>query len=130
MALFLVLTCALWFVDAICTVLFASALGVVLSIPAALVLLSALGASSAVPLTPGQIGVYQWVASSVLASYGVAPEPAVLIAIGLQAISYVILLACGAVGVFQLGGPEILRVLAGLPAAAAGDAQEAGASHG
>jgi uncharacterized protein (TIRG00374 family) len=116
MVLFLALTCALWFVDAVCTVLVARALGVVLSIPAALVLLSALGASSAVPLTPGQIGVYQWVASSVLGSYGVAPEPAVLMAIGLQAMNYLVLLAWGAVGMFQLGGPEILRVLGGLPA--------------
>lgn len=117
MAMFLGLTCALWFVDAICTVLVARALGVVISIPAALVLLSALGASSAVPLTPGQIGVYQWVASSVLGSYGVAPEPAVLISIGLQAVNYLILLAWGAVGVLQLGGPEVLRVLSAAPEA-------------
>lgn len=117
MMLFLVLTCALWFVDAVCTVLVARALGVVLSIPAALVLLAALGASSAVPLTPGQIGVYQWVVASVLGSYGVAPEPAVLMAIGLQAMNYLVLLAWGTAGMFQLGGPGILRVLAGLPAA-------------
>ncbi len=93
------------------------ALGVVISIPAALVLLSAPGASSAVPLTPGQIGVCRWVASSVLGPHKVAPEPAVLIAIGLQAMNYLVLLAWGAAGVFQLGWPEILRVLAGLPAA-------------
>ncbi len=118
MAWFLVLTCILWLVDAIGTVLVARALGVELSVPAALVLLSALGASSAIPLTPGQIGVYQWVASSVLGSYGVPPEPAVLMAIGLQAMNYLVLLAWGMAGVFQLGGPEILRALAGLPALA------------
>jgi len=117
MATFLVLTCGLWFVDALSTVLVARALGVRISIPAALVLLSALGASSAVPLTPGQIGVYQWVASSVLGSYGVAPEPAVLISIGLQAVNYLILLAWGAVGVLQLGGPDVLRALAAVPEA-------------
>jgi uncharacterized protein (TIRG00374 family) len=129
MALFLVLTCALWFVDAVCTVLVARALGVVLSIPAALVLLSALGASSAVPLTPGQIGVFQWVASSVLGSYGVAPEPAVLIAIGLQAMNYLVLLAWGTAGVFQLGGPEVLRVLARLPRRAGDGVSDATAGH-
>jgi glycosyltransferase 2 family protein len=116
MALFLALTCALWFLDAVGVVLVARALGVVLSIPSALVVLSALGASSAVPLTPGQVGVFQWVASSVLGSYGVAPEPAVIIAIGLQATNYIVLLAWGTAGVFRLGGPEILRVLAGSPA--------------
>ena len=85
---------------------------------AALVLLSALGTSSAVPLTPGQIGVYQWVAGSVLGSYGVAPEPAVLISIGMQAINYLVLLGWGLAGVLRLGGPEVLRTLAGLPATA------------
>jgi uncharacterized protein (TIRG00374 family) len=123
MVVFLGLTCALWFADAVGTVLVAKALGVALSIPAALVLLSALGASSAVPLTPGQIGVFQWVASSVLGSYGVSPEPAVLIAIGLQAMNYLVLLAWGTAGVFRLGGPEILRVPAGLPSAAGEKAQ-------
>lgn len=111
MALFLALTCSLWFLDAVGVVLVARALGVVLSIPSALVVLSALGASSAVPLTPGQVGVFQWVASSVLGSYGVDPEPAVIIAIGLQAMNYVVLLAWGTAGVFRLGGPEVLRVL-------------------
>jgi uncharacterized protein (TIRG00374 family) len=111
MALFIGLTCALWFFDAVGTVLVARALGVELSLPAALVLLAALGASSAVPLTPGQIGVFQWVASSVLGSYGVPPEPAVLTAIALQAMNYLVLLAWGTVGVFRLGGPEILRLL-------------------
>lgn len=109
MALFLALTCSLWFFDAVGVVLVARAMGVVLSIPSALVVLSALGASSAVPLTPGQVGVFQWVASSVLGSYGVSPEPAVIIAIGLQATNYLVLLAWGTAGVFRLGGPEILR---------------------
>jgi len=118
--MFLALTCALWLVDAACTVLVARALGVVVSIPAALVLLSALGASSAIPLTPGQIGVYQWVASSVLGSYGVAPEPAVMIAIGLQAMNYLVLLAWGTAGVFRLGGPEVLRALGRLGQGAGG----------
>jgi uncharacterized protein (TIRG00374 family) len=129
-ALFLALTCALWFADAVGTVLVARALGVALSIPAALVLLSALGASSAVPLTPGQIGVFQWVASSVLGSYGVSPEPAVLIAIGLQAMNYLVLLAWGTAGVFQLGGPEILRVVARLPIVSSEKVPSRGADDG
>lgn len=113
---FLSLTCALWLVDAIGVILVSRALGAALSVPAALVLLGALGASSTVPITPGQIGVFQWVASSVLGSYGVAPEPAVLTAIALQAVNYLVLLAWGTIGVFQLGGPEILRVVTGMSA--------------
>lgn len=111
MAAFLAFTGALWLVDAVVTVLVAGALGVTLSMPAALVLLAALGMSSAIPLTPGQIGVFQWVAAGVLGSYGIPPEPAVVIGLGLQAINYLVLLAWGTVGVFRLGGPEILRGL-------------------
>ncbi len=112
MTWFLGLTCALWLVDALAVILVARALGTVLSIPAALVLLAALGASSTVPITPGQIGVFQWVASSVLGSYGAAPEPAVLISIALHAANYLVLLGWGSGGVFQFGSAEVLRVMA------------------
>lgn len=129
MAQFLLLTSILWLVDGATTMLVSRALGIPLPMTGALVLLAALGASSAVPLTPGQIGVYQWVASSVLASYGVAPEPAVVTSVALQAMNYLVLLAWGTVGVFKLGGPEILRGLGrrgqvaadGTPASTAGD---------
>jgi len=117
LAVFLVLTCCIWTVDAVTTVVAGAALGVHIPLLAAFVILAALGVSSAVPLTPGQVGVFQWVASSVLGSYAVPQEPAVLVAIALQGVNFLILLVWGMAGVFQLGGPEILRVLAGLPAA-------------
>lgn len=109
MAQFLGLTCALWFVDAVTIVLVAGALRVTVPIHGAIVLLSALGASSVIPITPGQIGVFQWVASSVLGSYGVPPEPAVLTSIGLQAVNYAIVLAWGTAGFIRLGWPAGMR---------------------
>jgi uncharacterized protein (TIRG00374 family) len=116
---YLALTVAIWFVDAGVTMMVARALGAPISLAAAFVLLAALGIASAVPLTPGQIGVFQWVAASVIVSYGVAREPAVLLALSLQALNYLVLLTLGAAGTLRLGGPEILRTLSRLPTATA-----------
>ena len=117
MLLYLALTLAVWLADAGVTMLVAWALGASISLEAALVLLAALGIASAIPLTPGQIGVFQWVAASVIGSYGVAREPAVLLALSLQALSYLVLLTWGSAGILRLGGPEILRTLSRLPTA-------------
>lgn len=116
LAIFLVLTCCIWSMDAVTTVLVGAALGVHVSLLAAFVILAALGASSAVPLTPGQVGVYQWVASSVAVSYGVAREPALLLALALQALNYLLLVLWGVLGVFRLGGRDLLRTMVELSA--------------
>jgi glycosyltransferase 2 family protein len=117
---YLTLTLAVWLVDASATLLVARSLGADLSFSSALVLLAALGITSTIPLTPGQIGVYQWVAASVIVSYGISREPAVLVALGLQAITYLVVMSWGVVATLKLGGPEILRMLGGLPGTAVG----------
>ena len=111
LAIFLILTCCIWGVDAVTTVMVGAALGVRIPLLAAFVILAALGASSAVPLTPGQVGVYQWVASSVAVSYGVSREPALLLAVALQALNYLLLVFWGVLGVFRLGGRDLIRTL-------------------
>jgi len=116
LATFLILTCCIWSVDAVTTVLVGAALGVHVPLLGAFVILAALGASSAVPLTPGQIGVYQWVASSVAVSYGVPKEPALLLALGLQALNYLLIVLWGVLGVFRLGGRDLLRTMMELSA--------------
>jgi uncharacterized protein (TIRG00374 family) len=119
MLLYLALTIAIWLADAGATMVVARALGADISLPAAVVLLAALGIASAIPITPGQIGIYQFVAASVIGSYGVAREPALLLALSLQALNYIVLLTWGVAGTLRLGGPEILRTLNQLPAATA-----------
>lgn len=111
MAIFVILTCCIWSVDALTTVVVGAALGVDVPLLAAFVILAALGASSAVPLTPGQVGVYQWVASAVAVSYGVPKEPALLLAVALQALNYVLLVLWGVLGVFRLGGRDLIRTM-------------------
>lgn len=118
LATFVALTCCIWSLDAATTVLVGGALGVRVPWLGAFVILAALGASSAVPLTPGQVGVYQWVASSVAVSYGVAREPALLLAVALQALNYLLLVFWGVLGVFRLGGRDLVRTMMELSARA------------
>jgi hypothetical protein len=60
--------------------------------------------------------VYQWVASSVAVSYGVAREPALLLAVALQALNYLLLVFWGVLGVFRLGGRDLVRTMMELSA--------------
>ena len=119
MVQYLALTVAIWLADAGATMLVARALGANISLPAAVVLLAALGITSAIPITPGQIGIYQFVVASVIGSYGIAREPAVLLALSLQALNYLLLLTWGVTGTLRLGGPDLLRTLSTLPTATA-----------
>jgi len=116
LATFLFLTCCIWSLDALTTILAGAALGVRIPLMAAFVILAALGASSAVPLTPGQVGVYQWVASSVAVSYGIAREPALLLAVAMQALNYLLIVVWGVLGVIRLGGSDLLRTMMELSA--------------
>jgi uncharacterized protein (TIRG00374 family) len=116
LAVFLILTCCIWSVDALTTVLVGAALGVQIPLLAAFVILAALGVSSAVPLTPGQVGVYQWVASSVAVSYGIAREPALLLAVALQVLNYLLIVVWGVLGVIRLGGRDLVRTMMDLAA--------------
>ena len=116
LATFLFLTCCIWSLDALTTILAGAALGVRIPLLAAFVILAALGACSAVPLTPGQVGVYQWVASSVAVSYGIAREPALLLAVAMQALNYLLIVMWGVLGVIRLGGRGLLRTMMDLSA--------------
>ena len=102
-------TALIWGLDALNATLIAAALGVRLPLPTAFVLLAALGISSAVPLTPGQLGVFQFVTVTVLGSYGVAREPALLLGIALQGLNSLMLLGWGLVSASRLGGLAALR---------------------
>lgn len=102
-------TALIWALDALNATLIAAALGVRLPISTAVVLLAALGLSSAVPLTPGQLGVFQFVTVTLLASYRIPREPALLLGIALQGLNMLMLFAWGLVGAARLGGLTALR---------------------
>jgi uncharacterized protein (TIRG00374 family) len=87
---FLALTAVIWIGDAITTVVGAAALGLHMSLIMAFLLLAGLGLGSALPSTPGYVGIYQFVAVSVLIPFGYTRTQAIAYILIAQALSYVV----------------------------------------
>ncbi len=99
---FLALTLIIWPVDSYTGLKIAEALGVSMSFPTAMVVLAALGLSSAMPSTPGYVGVFQFVAVTVLKPFGIDREAAIAWVLLYQAVGYVTQCGFGALGFFML----------------------------
>jgi hypothetical protein len=92
---FAALTILIWITDAASMMVGAHALHLVMSFPMAMLLLTGLGLSSALPSTPGYVGIYQFVAVTVLGPLGIAKAPALAFILLAQASGYVVLLILG-----------------------------------
>lgn len=107
---FVLFTILIWFVDALTTVLGASIFHLNLTLPLAFVLLAAMGLSSAIPSTPGYIGVYQFVAVLVLVPFGYSQATAVAYMTASQVINFFLVALWGGAGLMRLpitkGEPE------------------------
>jgi len=88
---FLALTGVIWFLDALTTIAGAKALSLAISFPNALLLIAGLGLGSALPSTPGYVGVYQFVAVNVLTPFGINRTDAIAYILFYQALLYVVL---------------------------------------
>ena len=102
-ASFVLLTAVIWGIDAGGAVLFAHGLGLSLRLDQALLLLVALGLSSALPSTPGYVGIYQFVAVTVLPVFGISPSQALAYILASQAVNVVTISLWGIVGMGQMG---------------------------
>jgi uncharacterized protein (TIRG00374 family) len=98
---FSALTAAVWFLDAAGAVILARALRLDFGFGAALLLLTAIGLSSALPATPGSVGVFQFVTVIVLAPFGVTHTDAVAYALILQALTYLVVAFWGLMAVWR-----------------------------
>ncbi|NDJ76529.1 MAG: flippase-like domain-containing protein [Chloroflexi bacterium] len=105
---FAALTALVWSVDAVMAVMGGQALGLPLTLAESLVLLAMLGLSSAIPSTPGYIGVFQFVAVVVLTRYDYSREEALAYILTYQAISYLAALLYGLIGIWQLNARQFL----------------------
>jgi len=92
---FAALTVTIWVTDAVANLFTAHSLGLPLSFPLAMLLLTALGLSSALPSTPGYVGIYQFVAVTVLVPFGIPKSQALAFILLTQAYGYVVVLALG-----------------------------------
>ncbi|MBV9158582.1 MAG: flippase-like domain-containing protein [Acidobacteriaceae bacterium] len=93
---FVVFTLVIWFSDAIGTVIGMHALGLTISLPVAFLLITGLGLGSALPSTPGYVGIYQFVAVSVLTPFGLSRADAIAYTLLAQALQY------GGIGILGL----------------------------
>jgi glycosyltransferase 2 family protein len=99
LATFLALTAVIWFMDAVGTILGARSLNIHLSLPVAYLLLTFLGLGSALPSTPGFVGIYQFVAVGVLTPFGYPRATVIAYTLLLQVLQY---LSTGIWGVLAL----------------------------
>jgi hypothetical protein len=101
LARFLLFTALLWALEGVTTVLGARAIGIVFSFPVAFLLIAGLGLGSALPATPGYVGIYQFAAVSVLTPFGYSQADAIAYILLFQAMNYVVLLVWGLLGLAQ-----------------------------
>ena len=83
---FLGLTVLIWCLDALGTVIVGAALGFRIPIAVAFLLIAGLGLGSALPSTPGYVGIYQFVAVTVLTPFGFSRTDAIAYILVAQAV--------------------------------------------
>jgi uncharacterized protein (TIRG00374 family) len=98
---FLTFTVVIWCLDAGGAIVGAGALGLRMPPAAAFLLLAGLGLGSALPSTPGYVGIYQFVAVSVLAPFGFSRTNAVGYIMMAQVLSYVVIGVWGGIGLVR-----------------------------
>jgi uncharacterized protein (TIRG00374 family) len=92
---FLLLTAVIWCMDGVATVICARAISLPITFPVAFLLVAGLGLGSALPSTPGYVGIYQFVAVSVLTPFGHSRTDAIAYILLFQAMNYVVVLFWG-----------------------------------
>jgi uncharacterized protein (TIRG00374 family) len=98
---FLLLTVVIWGLDAYGTTLLASALGMQMSIAVALLLIVGLGMGSALPSTPGYVGIFQFVAVTVLTPFHFTRSDAIAFILVAQGGALIVTGILGSVGLLQ-----------------------------
>jgi len=92
---FAALTAVVWSADGVTVIVGARALGLSIPPPIAMLLLTAMALGSALPSTPGYVGIYQLAAVMVLGPAGISRDEALAYSFLGQAVSYVVVAALG-----------------------------------
>jgi glycosyltransferase 2 family protein len=98
---FLALTMLIWCLDAFGAIVVANALGFSMTAAAAFLLIAGLGLGSALPSTPGYVGIYQFVAVTVLTPFGFSRTDAIAYILVAQALMYVVIGFWGSLGLLR-----------------------------
>jgi uncharacterized protein (TIRG00374 family) len=95
------LTGLIWFLDAASSVILARAISLPLGFPVALLMLTAIGLGSALPSTPGNVGVFQFATVSVLVPFGFSHTDALAIGLISQAANYAVVALWGLLAMWR-----------------------------
>jgi len=104
MAGFSLLTAVVWALDGCTAMVAARALYIGMSFPVAMLLMAGLGLGSALPSTPGYVGVYQFAAVTVLGPFGIGRDAALAYILVAQVLGYMVTVAYGLPGLYVLHG--------------------------
>lgn len=112
LARFLAFTIVIWCIDALTAIVVARSVDLSLGLPIAFLLIAGLGLGSALPSTPGYVGIYQFVAVSILTPFGISKTASIALILVYQAMSYVVVLTWGLIGLGQQRQTSLSRSLA------------------
>lgn len=98
---FILFTALIWLLDGVGTLLLAQAVNLSFSLVESFLLLAGLGLSSAIPSTPGYVGVYQFVAVTVLQPFGVSNASAIVFILFLQATNLLVTAFWGGIAIWR-----------------------------
>jgi uncharacterized protein (TIRG00374 family) len=101
--LFLLFTCLIWLLDAVGMMFSGRAFSLDISISQSLLLLVGLGLSSAIPSAPGYVGVFQFVAVSILGIFEYPKSQILAFILVAQAIGMLLTLIWGLLGLWTMG---------------------------
>jgi glycosyltransferase 2 family protein len=112
---FILMTMLIWLADGLNAAGLAWMLRQPLSLAQALLLIASLGLASAIPSTPGFIGVYQFVAVTVLVPFGFSPSAALAYIIVAQVFNYLLVSFWGILGIWKLGMAQDVHRIERMP---------------
>lgn len=101
-AAFSLYTACIWLMDGLNIVLLGFALHIPITLLQAFVLLAGLGLSSAIPSTPGYVGVYQFAAVTALAPFGISKADALAFIVTSQILGYMVIGFWGMMSLWKL----------------------------
>ncbi len=102
LASFVLLTVLIWTLEAAGTVVASRAFDLHISFPVALLLLAGMGLGSALPATPGYVGIYQFAAVTILPPFGIDRNAALAYIVVVQALGYLVVLVLGLTGLYRI----------------------------
>lgn len=104
LAQFLLYSGVIWSLDTFTGLIVSRAFGLNMTPAQVFILLAAIGLASALPSTPGYVGVYQFVAVTVLVPFGYSEAEALAYILAYQGINYVVITLWGLIGLWKLRG--------------------------